>query len=441
MGKINSCNFAYNLIIPIIFPEGIHPGAGSIGNHLIIEKNGYGQSVLRGTSVIGVLRSACNELELDTSKWFGDALSYNQSNASRIVADDCIFSKNIAESVHNIIDRHTHAVTGQGLFSLERVLPASRTQLNLYLTCPNDDVEECEEFLADLISLLETGLFFGGSSARGIGRALIERDAIKFKKYDLCQIDDVANWLDDKRAIREGLVPKNWQKFELSSEIVHHCLKLDVSLNIPAGQDFLISENLEMYPRNTTTADNKEMWMLPGSSLRGVMRSWMLRLAARDGYAVYDKGSTHIFDIKDKPHEKISNQDAQQTCPIINLFGSIKKRSRIHICDGYAIKKADNSQVHLRKHVAIDRFSGGANEGALFDNYVLIDHLINFPVTITIEDPKEHEVKWLKKTLEALDMGLVRVGSSKSSGRVQLSEKPKAVGCLAEMFNDFKLYE
>jgi len=73
-----------------------------------------------------------------------------------------------------------------------------------------------------------------------------------------------------------------------------------------------------------------------------------------------------------------------------------------------------------RAHVAIDRFSGGANEGAFFSNHVLVASDLTFSTDITLEAPKEKEVQWLVKTLRALHLGILSVGSSKSGGHLEI---------------------
>jgi hypothetical protein len=42
-----------------------------------------------------------------------------------------------------------------------------------------------------------------------------------------------------------------------------------------------------------------------------------------------------------------------------------------------------------------------------------------------VKNIQEHEAKWLAQTLKALHLGLLRVGSSKAAGRLELAEQPK----------------
>ena len=117
----------------------------------------------------------------------------------------------------------------------------------------------------------------------------------------------------------------------------------------------------------------------------------------------------------------------------MNLFGSSYTKSRIHISD--ATSKDGSGQS--RQHVSIDRISGGANEGFLFSHQALTGKPV-FQFQLSIEEPTEQEAKWVSSTLRALDMGLLRIGSSKSSGRLAIAKSPSATGQHANLFNQLQ---
>jgi hypothetical protein len=94
----------------------------------------------------------------------------------------------------------------------------------------------------------------------------------------------------------------------------------------------------------------------------------------------------------------------------------------------------------LRAHVAVDRITGGASEGFFFTNSVLSGE-VKFPVTITVQDPGEDEVRWLRSTLRALHVGILRVGSSKAGGRLRLAGEVKAAGPFAELLKETSISE
>lgn len=186
-------------------------------------------------------------------------------------------------------------------------------------------------------------------------------------------------------------------------------------------------------------ADNVERWKIPGASLRGVFKAWMSRLAARDGEALVDSAGSALANEERKVvdiHGEISRPDV-----ILDLFGSLKKRGRIHIADAYSSITCDKDCVQNRAHVVIDRFSGGTNDGKLFKNAVLTDpgQRMEFESVISIRSPHQREVDWLSRTLQALHLGLIRLGSSKSAGRLEIKKVEVLSNPAGAVFNpEFK---
>ena len=62
-------------------------------------------------------------------------------------------------------------------------------------------------------------------------------------------------------------------------------------------------------------------------------------------------------------------------------------------------------------------------------------------MTIVLKNPAEDEARWIAQCLRALDMGLIRVGSSKGAGRLALAEPPQAKGPFKELIADVKPME
>jgi CRISPR/Cas system CSM-associated protein Csm3 (group 7 of RAMP superfamily) len=436
---------AYRLVVPVIFPEGVHPGAGSENNKVIVSRDGKNRPVLRGSAIAGVLRSAYSEIEGVNEDivdgWFGKALDGNDDIGinSRLITEDAVFENldALPETVHNMHNRHTGAVFDQALFSEERIPAGARAELLLTLKA-EEDADESEAFLRNILALFSGGLFFGGAIARGMGRVELDGEA-KWKSYDLTTPDGAAAWLDDGYAMRknEEAVFKNWAAFVHEGTLpLERQLHLTVTLRPARGQDFLIAAGGDMSPLQRLSAAGRAQWVLPGSTLRGLFRDWIARLAAREGKPVFTATSPDEQGWAGKKANKEwqRNPDLVE-CPVMRLFGSFYARSRIHISDALAKVKDEKKQSQKRMHVSIDRFAGGANESALFDNYVLTDGA--FPVTITVNDPTADETRWLAQTLKALDLGLIRVGSSKASGRLEITALA-AEGPFAKTFNPLK---
>lgn len=471
-------NIVYKITAKVLFPEGVSPGAGANSNRMIVARNGKGETLLRGSAFAGVLRSEYARIlgveseDEKVSRWFGAGLDGERENCSIVLVTDLVIKCNsVVERTHTMVNRHTGAVAKKALFSIEAIPPMATALLSISIRDDVDDKKEYEEFIQTLINILGSDLLVGGSSNRGVGRLIID-EAIYIQEYNLDTLDGASEWLDTEYSERingielagKELIPSgNKEKLIISLE-----------LGIPPGQDLLIGDGQDidyaLQPQSIHFADGSEHWRIPGSSLRGIIRGWMTRVAVRDGKGVCDsvdnfennftnyeekefanltgwgflpkqeqKRLRKILNDKEKTFEEKMTilKEATKNDPILDLFGSMYKKGRIHIADSFS-RTLKDSDVSERMHVAIDRFSGGANEGALFDNQVLTEPELRFPVIISMEKPQEQEIGWLLKTLRALHFGILAVGSSKSAGRLEI-KTITARGPLAEKIETFSL--
>lgn len=455
-------NMCYKITAGVEFPEGIAPGAESHSNRKILARNGRGEIIMRGSALAGVLRSAyADELGVvswdeNVVRWFGQETFSDIDNSSLVkTADTLIHCKAVNERTHNMVNRHTGAPAKGALFSLEAVPPGADAALSIILNSGRANPEDCDKFISNIAALLGTDLFVGGSINRGIGRMTLAGDFF-VKTFDLDTVEGTAAFMDAEYEERKNGVKPAGDKVEISE--VEDLLTLSLVLGIPRGEDLLIGDGQEvdytLKPQSLAFVDGTRCWRIPGSSLRGVFRGWMTRLAVRSGAKVrdsverwdeqYDDHSPMKYKpdlagwgfVNEEERERYQESPELLEDPILDLFGSMYKRGRIHITDSFSMPVNEKQDVQDRTHVAVDRFSGGANEGALFKNQVLTSQRLGFPVTIIIKKPMGQEVEWLVKTLRALHLGILSVGASKSCGRLEI-KSISARGTNTEAITEF----
>lgn len=413
--------------------------------------------------------------------WFGRPLESKDdvSEDSRvIVADMVLYTGKSRETVrtHNIVNRHTGVVIDHGLFSMESLPPGTSAKLLIYINPRNslkygsdtqssdknstDDTSSADRSFANdsffdetlileaLRNILGSGITLGGNRNRGVGR-LVCKDAncktnLVLHRFDITSSEGYAKWMNARYADRAGKDVSGGEEFELKSQ--SEDFVIDLTLAIPRGEDIVVGYGATMEhqqePQIVMKADGIHYWRIPGSTFRGVFRGWMSRLAVLDGYKLRDDATGYMkkyysdelkageleysgenigWGFIEKENRKFFQESPDSlNDPIMYLFGSLYKKGRIHFTDGYSIEPADiNKDTQIRAHVAVDRFSGGANEGMLFDNRVLIGD-IRFQSRITINNPTDYEIKWLEKSLKALHLGILNFGSSKGAGRLEI---------------------
>jgi CRISPR-associated RAMP protein (TIGR02581 family) len=188
----------------------------------------------------------------------------------------------------------------------------------------------------------------------------------------------------------------------------------------------------DMVPVSTMRGqDGKVTYYFPGTSLKGVLRSHLERIARtlRPGSVClpyYERlGSLQVPVASERDsvscgHRfRVSRNDDTSaaayadSCPACRLFGSLKFGGRLSIGDAYAA--ADKPpHTEARDGVAIDRFTGGTVPGLLFDLRVLVGG--EFDTNIRLVNFELWQLAALGFLLLDLEDELIQIGSGRSRG-------------------------
>lgn len=454
--------FQHRYDFTLRFPAGLHAGEGKDLNALALARDGANRAVLRGSAIAGVLRHAMAR-GLGGHEWaiFGQANEGSRARRpSSLEVPDVVLDlgdAGIVSRMHNALNRHTGVPIEGGLFELESCPPGTRAGMTLWLR--ESVCAARAAFERELAKVLRDGLAFGGNSNRGIGFADLETGGIRVSRYDLSNVEEHARYLDDHLRWRAGDALTDGSPLDFGQSQVT-TLTITLRLRLPRGQDILIGDHSDPSgprPQRVVDAAGKEFWRLPGSALRGSLRSWTTRFAAMDdelGGSVADSVSRHeeggmpatgenvgwcFLDEELRGAIRKGHMPPKVGCPVADLFGSLIKAGRVHISDAYAPIKSGIEQ--LRAHVAIDRITGGANDQQLFQNWVLVnghDEPLTFEVRVRVRDVRDEDraaLRCFADSIRALDSGVIRIGSSKASGRLSLVSAPIATGPGADLFS------
>jgi CRISPR-associated RAMP protein (TIGR02581 family) len=186
---------------------------------------------------------------------------------------------------------------------------------------------------------------------------------------------------------------------------------------------------------------------IPGSSLKGVIRSYAERICrslrdspipvclpyVKPGEEAPNERNQASCGLRFEKYKKDKNLSAIPTtdiyrlsCPACRLFGSHRFVGRLGTSDAYLTDdfKATSAYVmEQRDGVAIDRFTGGAAPGAKYDLEVLTRG--QFGTSIEIRNFERWQLGLVALILRDMCEGLIRVGSGKSRGlgRIQAEVK------------------
>ena len=164
---------------------------------------------------------------------------------------------------------------------------------------------------------------------------------------------------------------------------------------------------------------------LPGSSIKGVLRSHAERIARtlkpNSVCGVFDQGVDIRgcgFKLGEMEKESLLTDSRgyyAHSCPACRLFGSLSWKGRFATTDAYLTEAHRSVQPELRDGIGIDRVSGGVAGGAKFDlevmpagvEYDLRLELINFELW---------QLGWIAYVVRDLRDGHLRVGSGTARG-------------------------
>jgi CRISPR/Cas system CSM-associated protein Csm3 (group 7 of RAMP superfamily) len=199
----------------------------------------------------------------------------------------------------------------------------------------------------------------------------------------------------------------------------------------------------------TRPAGDGEEPILPGSSLRGVLRTRaerIVRYLGGDGLAgacdPFETPETtppsprlacgrrplpedfkKRFDVENRRPAERRGREAERakvlrgnlSCPVCRLFGSTHLGGRVRVEE----RPVSGARVELLDHVAIDRFTGGAADAKKFDAAPLLDGGVR--TAVHLDRPEAWEVALLLLALRDLAEGWVPVGSrgTRGYGRVR----------------------
>lgn len=160
---------------------------------------------------------------------------------------------------------------------------------------------------------------------------------------------------------------------------------------------------------------------LPGSSLKGTLRTYCERAARTVGVSCCDpfeknEKSKTSFCGKKWESEPDGAKRHGGSCTVCRLFGNTALGARLLVGDAYPTRETVEAanQTEQRDGVGIDRLSGGTVPGALFTLEVVTRG--EFEATLALENFELWQLGLLAIALRDLGSGLCPIGYGKSRG-------------------------
>lgn len=445
-----SARINFTLLTPL------HVGAGST-QFLddVVQRDSFGLYMISATSIAGALRDFSKDLDLTENKQVIDALfgfAKGDKGTPSILfisdaklldydgsfASDCYLTgkkptSSIADGLGPYIRDHVRidkeGVAQQGGKYDEEIVPAG-AKFSFEITLDNDwntkkesekaekeaNFEACKAlFEKILVSLNHSQIAFGGKQNSGYGRIAFNDGDITIRDFDLTTQQGHEAYLNLTRkptfdandggteitlkSLEQEIIKKNQEntvsgQLSITFESVGPLLIAGVNQNdVDADLAFVSTPYFDYKQKQVTYKQ-----VIPGTSFKGAI-----------AHRVFDIANVLYGDDK--------------ACTVIDkMFGAIsgQYQGEGHI----SVLDTELKQSHevVVQHVAIDRFTGGAVDGALFNEAPIWDKNVEVPLTLYFKKLPIECVKLLAFALLDLADSSLAVGNgvNRGNGRLKL---------------------
>jgi len=493
----------------------LHVGTGQDSETTddLLRRDVRGRLLVPGTAIAGALRSLatrlaprfdgeqpCQALTGPTTneacqclvcRLFGDVNpgeENEEASAARVLVYDAVLADvpglQIRDGVG--IDRVTGAAARRERikFDYEVLPPGTTFKLRLEIDPRLPDEEKTLPLLASVLAEWEQGRgVVGGRVGRGLGA--FDLTDVQWIERDLNQPNVLIDFLRNGPPWDATDGDRNWLRKQVENArqritTEHQDLPAVArswalaEFTLAATGPFLTHDLMQAgrsgfdHAPLLATYDRGAKPVLPGSSLRGILRSQAERIArtlatlkAWDGGQNSETRKEKFFTtcpacnplttrtddpaascnsfIKALPRTERTTLEQEgaddKLCLACRLFGSPWNGSRLRVEDAPFV--GEKVEIKVLDFLAIDRFTGGGRDTAKFDAVVLWKP--KFRVRLFLENPEPWELGWLALVLRDLHDGLTTVGfgAAKGFGRCVIESPRLTFGILHD--DDFPL--
>ena len=354
----------------------------------------FGSVVVPASSIAGSLRHHLSEHdEFDIAAVMGGPADRDDltPSALRILGVEVHLpeGKNVTLRSQTAIDV-TRGAAANNMLRTSEMAPAG-TELAVDLRVDGDP-----DWYSDLLLALTNWTpFVGRARTSGMGAAHVV--SVHHGHLDLANSEDLQRWLASGGPELVTEVAKQ----ALPTAARRHQgirLPLDEQLRWTARDALVIGGEQDQQQRSARRPYKRhDELMIEGSSWKGVLRS-------RVGFVARTIGATTCTEP--------TGCDAPD-CPLCLLFGSTTRRGELRVQSS----NIESSRTVSRHHVAIDRFTGGATDGLLFeDRDIPLDAHVALDITWHQGQPPSWVPPLLAAALLDLHDGYAALGAKTTSG-------------------------
>jgi CRISPR/Cas system CSM-associated protein Csm3 (group 7 of RAMP superfamily) len=408
--------------------------APSVNADLVVARDGLDRFVIPGTSLAGALRSWLGTVtgldgiplfsQAELGRVFGTLVPRSEAGDLCLIrVDDAVAAGDVQAGVRDGvgIDRRTGSAAAGLLYQHEVLPPGCQFEVRITASQLPGDPQRVGEAL-DLIlgALAEGRVEIGAARTRGLG--LVAMTGIRRTRIDLTDRAQVLDWLCGR--LRPGPEPTadagrkpagdGRLGIEISWSPVTPVMVQASAASAPDQESGLDADTIPL--RTGAGPDGQARLLLPGSSVKGVLRSHAERIMRT------------LLRLTELPDDWLDQVNDDRLGAVGVLFGLARtkndnpgRRGALAVHDCAAISASER----LVTHVAIDRWTGGSAENLLFS--VIEPATANWePIRLTLDtrrlnDASDQALALMLLVLRDLADGWLALGFGGTRGRGAIS--------------------
>lgn len=429
--------FLARIIIEAQTPLAVGSGDNNVLTDALVATDVNGLPYIPGTSIAGVVRSMIDKELADSLFGFQEGKNGHGSNI--IFTEGKLFNsdglvmdgfcpttdgsnflkeyKNLPIRQHTKINDRGTTVDG-AKFDEQVVFAGSRFCFEIEMVAENDNKDKTN-FEETLKQIRKSTFRVGGGTRSGFGEITIVD--IKESCLNLTVSNDLQLYLDKSSNLKESAKWAGWEEPEKWTYDDEQWIKY--TLNLKADDFFMFGsgfgdDDVDAVPvkekrvkwTNGKGEFTEELVLMPGTSIKGA-------IAHRTAFH-YNKLNQRFAGCEGKNAPKVGIDNEA----VVALFGKEGENSKdqtrgnVIISDVFA---EDILPDKIFDHVAIDRFTGGAVEGALFNEKAICAKDKDFTIIILVhKDAVKDELvkKAFENALRDICKGLLPLGGAVNKG-------------------------
>lgn len=384
-------------------PLHIGNAVGGIEEVLVHPVNGL--PFIQAASIAGIFRKCCDRMNPELTKnLFGTAIVDSIETQSRVRFSDGKFSNNIIMELrpHVRINRKRGSVdaasdSGQK-FNMEYIGAGAEFVFTIYLYY----VEESESFLKtameEILAVFQNeGLQFGAKKSSGAGQVFLSE--LRYKEFDLRDQKGRNEWINE-----DNLDICEYNRMKKLEKIISGCKAYTVTVKGRTEGSILVKGLSGGFGKNAPNSENiqnaQREYIVPGSSLRGAIRSQMEKIAS------YLKREVLIMSA----FGTANNDDEAGNIGNLIFYDTIIERTEF------------NREMPLSYRIHIDKFTGGVFQKGLFREKNAAGSM-NLKIDIQNRNHPKATLALLILALRDLAIHTMSLGSGYSTGKGMIDVK------------------